>query len=93
MIAAYGSAGAYASVAAAVAVDTTSANSKRIMLAHNTNATTTATVIEMIAHGLNISQAGVPGQRREPAADPEPARRIERRQTEVGHVVRRRRCR
>ena len=60
MTAAYGSAGEYASVAAAVAVDTISAYSKRIMLAHNTNATTIATAIEVIAHGLNISHAGVP---------------------------------
>ncbi len=60
MIAAYGSVVAYASVAAAVAVDTTSAYSKRIMLAHKTKASTTAIVMEMIAHGLNISQAGVP---------------------------------
>ena len=60
MIAAYGSAGEYAKVAAAVAVDTISAYSKRIMFAHNTNARATATVIEMIAHGLNISHAGVP---------------------------------
>ncbi len=60
MTAAYGSAGEYASVAAAVAVDTISAYSKRIMLAHNTNATTIATVIEVIAQGLNISQAGEP---------------------------------
>ena len=60
MIAAYGSAGEYASVAAAVAVDTISAYSKRIMLTHNTNARATATVMEMMAHGLNISHAGVP---------------------------------
>ena len=60
MTAAYGSAGEYASVAAAVAVVTISAYSKRIMLAHNTKATTTATVIDVIAHGLNISHAGVP---------------------------------
>ncbi len=60
MIAAYGSAGEYASVTAVVAVDTINAYSKRIMLAHNTNATATAAVMEMIAHGLNISQAGVP---------------------------------
>ena len=43
-----------------MAVDTINAYSKRIMLAHNTNATAIAAVIEMIAHGLNISQAGVP---------------------------------
>ena len=60
MMAAYGSAGEYASVTAVVAVDTINAYSKRIMLAHSTNATATATVIEMIAHGLNISHAGVP---------------------------------
>ena len=30
------------------------------MLAHNTKASTTAIVIEMIAQGLNISHAGVP---------------------------------
>ena len=87
MMAAYGSVGEYASVAAAVAVVTINAYSKRIMLAHSTNASTIAMVIEMIAQGLNISHAGVPGQRRDPAADPEPAGRIERRQTEVGHVV------
>ncbi len=78
----------YASVAAAVAVDTISAYSKRIMLAHNTKASTTAIVIEMMAHGLKISHAWRAGQRGEPAADPEPAGRIERRQTGVGHVVR-----
>ncbi len=60
MTAAYGSAGEYASVAAAVAVVTTNAYSKRIIVAHNTNASAMATVIEMIAHGLNISHAGVP---------------------------------
>ncbi len=60
MIAEYGSAGEYARVAAAVAVETIRAYSKRTMLAHNTNANTTAMVIEMIAHGLNISHAGMP---------------------------------
>src|SRR6187200_3399120 len=60
MTAAYGSAGAYASVAAAVAVDTISAYSKRIIRAHNTNASETATAMEVIAHGLYISQPGVP---------------------------------
>src|ERR1700730_17820901 len=60
MIAAYGSVGEEASVAAAVAAVTISASSKRISLVHNTNATTIATVIEVMAHGLNISQAGVP---------------------------------
>src|SRR5262245_61518050 len=60
MMAAYGSAGEYARVAAAVAVDTISAYSKRIMLAHNTRASTMAIAMEVIAHGLNISQAGVP---------------------------------
>ena len=30
------------------------------MLAHSTNATAMAAVIEMIAHGLKISHAGVP---------------------------------
>ena len=30
------------------------------MLAHNTNATAIAAVIDTIDHGLNISQAGVP---------------------------------
>jgi hypothetical protein len=60
MIAAYGSAGEYASVAAAVATDTMSAYSKRIILTHKTNASTTATVIEMTAQGLNTSHAGVP---------------------------------
>ena len=59
MIAAYGSAGEYASVAAAVAVATISAYSKRIMAAHNTNARAMAMVMEMMAHGLNISHAGV----------------------------------
>src|SRR5882757_9472498 len=59
MIAAYGSVAEYASVAAAVAVETISAYSKRIMLAHNTKASTIAIVMEMMAHGLNISQAGV----------------------------------
>ncbi len=48
MMAAYGSAGEYASAAAAVAVETTIAYSKRIMLAHSTNASTIAIVIEMI---------------------------------------------
>jgi hypothetical protein len=43
-----------------VAVDTTSAYSKRIMLAHNTKASTTAIAIDVMAHGLNISHAGVP---------------------------------
>ena len=60
MTAAYGSAGEYANVTAAVAVETISAYSKRIMLAHNTKAMTIAMVIEVIAHGLNISQAGMP---------------------------------
>ena len=60
MTAAYGSPEEYARVAAAVAVVTIRAYSNRIMLAHNTKATTTATAIEVIAHGLNISQAGVP---------------------------------
>ncbi len=60
MTAAYGSDGEYASVAAAVDVDTISAYSKRIMLAHNAKATTIATVIDKIAHGLNISHAGMP---------------------------------
>src|SRR5829696_10477427 len=59
MIAAYGSVGEYASAAAAVAVDTISAYSKRIMFTHNTKASTTAIVIEMIAQGLNISHAGM----------------------------------
>ncbi len=58
--AAYGSAEEYARVAAAVAVVTISAYSNRIMLAHNTKAITIATAIEVIAHGLNISHAGVP---------------------------------
>ena len=43
-----------------MAVDTINAYSKRIMLAHNTNATAMAAVIETMAHGLNISHAGVP---------------------------------
>ena len=47
-------------MAAAVAVVTTKANSKRIIAAHNTNATATAMVIETMAHGLNASHAGVP---------------------------------
>ena len=47
-------------MAAAVAVVTINAYSKRIIVAHNTNANTMATVIEMIAQGLNISHAGVP---------------------------------
>ncbi len=51
---------AYASVVATVAVLTASAYSKRISAAHNTNATTAAAVMEMIDHGLNISQAGMP---------------------------------
>ncbi len=45
---------------AAVAVVTASAYSKRISAAHSTNATATAIAIEVMAHGLNISQAGVP---------------------------------
>jgi hypothetical protein len=45
---------------AAVAVVTISAYSKRISAAHSTIASTTATAIEVMAHGLNISQAGVP---------------------------------
>ena len=47
-------------MAAAVAVATISANSKRISLAQSTKASTTAIAIEVIAQGLNISQAGVP---------------------------------
>ena len=47
-------------MAATVAVDTASASSKRIIAAHNTSATAAAAVMEMIAHGLNISQAGMP---------------------------------
>ncbi len=43
-----------------MAVDTTSAYSKRIMSAHNTSASTIATAIDVIDHGLNISHAGVP---------------------------------
>ena len=46
--------------AADVAADTTSAYSKRIMLAHRTSASTIAIVIEMSDHGLNISHPGVP---------------------------------
>ncbi len=45
---------------AAVAVVTISAYSKRISADHNTIASTTAMAIEVMAHGLNISQAGVP---------------------------------
>ena len=56
--AAYGSAEEYASVTAVVAAVTINAYSNRIMLAHNTKAITTATAIEVIAHGLNISHAG-----------------------------------
>jgi hypothetical protein len=47
-------------VTAAVAVVTASAYSKRIIAAHNVNATATATASEMIDHGLYISHAGVP---------------------------------
>ena len=47
-------------MAAAVAVDTTRASSKRIIAVHSTSATTMAAVIDTIDHGLNISQAGVP---------------------------------
>ena len=46
--------------AAAVAVLTTSAYSKRTIAAHSTKARTIAIVIEATDHGLNISQAGVP---------------------------------
>src|ERR1700737_1209206 len=60
MIAAYGSAGEEAGGAAAGRAGPISATSKRISLVHNTNATTIATVIEVTAHGLNISHAGVP---------------------------------
>ena len=60
IIAEYGSGELYASVTAAVAVVTISAYSKRIIRHHNTSATATAIVIEVIAHGLNISQPGVP---------------------------------
>jgi hypothetical protein len=58
--AAYGSAGVHVNAAAAVDVATINASSKRISLDHNTNATTIAMVIDVIAHGLNISHAGVP---------------------------------
>lgn len=43
-----------------MAVATISAYSKRIIAAHNTNAAVIAMVMEMMAHGLNISQPGMP---------------------------------
>ncbi|CAG6920555.1 hypothetical protein PICSAR240_04044 [Mycobacterium avium subsp. paratuberculosis] len=39
---------------------TISAYSNRTMRHHSTSATATATVIEVMAHGLNTSHAGVP---------------------------------
>ncbi len=45
---------------AAVAVVTISAYSNRIIRHHSTSATATAIVIEVIAHGLYISHAGIP---------------------------------
>ena len=45
---------------AAVDAVTATAYSNRISCVHNTNATATATANEVIAHGLYISQAGVP---------------------------------
>ena len=45
---------------AAVAVVTASAYSNRISADHSANASTTAIASEVMAHGLNISQAGVP---------------------------------
>ena len=43
-----------------MAVVTTNACSKRIMAAHSSIAMTTATAIDVMAQGLNISQAGIP---------------------------------
>ncbi|CFE39736.1 Uncharacterised protein [Mycobacterium tuberculosis] len=43
-----------------MATVTSKAYSKRIIRHHSTSATATAMAIEVIAHGLNISQAGVP---------------------------------
>ena len=60
MIAAYGSGELWASVTAAPARVTASAYSKRIILFHSTSATAAATAIEVMAHGLYISQAGSP---------------------------------
>ena len=45
---------------AAVAAVTASAYSNRISRDHNTKAIATAIAIDVIAHGLNISHAGVP---------------------------------
>lgn len=45
---------------AAVAVVTIRAYSNRTNSDHSTSASTTATAMEVMAHGLNISQAGVP---------------------------------
>jgi len=39
---------------------TTNAYSNRIIADHNTNAATTAIAIEVIDHGLTISQPGIP---------------------------------
>ncbi len=39
---------------------TSSAYSKRTIRDHSTSATATAMVIDVMAHGLNISHAGVP---------------------------------
>ena len=57
-------------MAAAVAVVTISAYSKRIIAAHNTNANAMATVIEMIAQGLNISHADVASRTTDDRAPP-----------------------
>ena len=39
---------------------TSTAYSKRIIAAHSASAIATAIAIDVMAHGLNISQAGVP---------------------------------
>jgi hypothetical protein len=60
IIALYGSGEAYASMTAVVATVTVSARSNRIIADHSTSASTAAIAIDVMAHGLNISQPGVP---------------------------------